>query len=94
MDVDRIPNNEDSGVIDFKEKVLEIYPEAYCLKHNRKTYYYRMDNGIFTDVVRYSYDIVIDRNGSIISTSKYTEEGAWEYAWHYVEHQMMYMLEN
>jgi hypothetical protein len=83
----------DAGTLDYKAKVLEIYPHAYCLKNNRHTFYVKNENGNFVQMVRYQFEIITDGKGNRISTSTYTEEGAWEYAWHYVEKEMLNILE-
>jgi len=94
MEINREENIGDAGKIDYKTKVLEMYPNAYCIKNNRHTFYVKNDNGNFEKMVRYQFEIVIDQRGGRIATSTYTEEGAWQYAWHYVEQRMMYLLEN
>jgi hypothetical protein len=93
MEVDMHTNDGNVGLVDYKAKVRNIYPEAECVQHGRRTYYIVSENGKHDGVIRYQYDIFCG-HGVKISTSTYTEEGAWEYAWHYVEKRMMYLLEN
>lgn len=85
-------NAKEAGTIDYKQRVRSVYPSAECIKHHRKSFYIIVENDVRSEVTRYQFDIYCDKNTKI-STSTYTEEGAWEYAWYFIEQKMLSTLE-
>ena len=94
MGYDKSNNDEQVGVIDYKQKVQEIYPDAYYYKDGRHGYFYPDKNGETIKVTHYNHSIILSKGGRCISYSRYTEEGAWEYAWHFIEDEMLRKLES
>jgi hypothetical protein len=80
-------------VMTYKEQVKKVYPDAECRQHHRRTFFLVTENGETIEMTRYQYDVICNKN-KYISASTYSEEGAWEYAWKYIEKEMLTQLES
>lgn len=87
MDNNISTNDGEAGEIDYKAKVLAVYPEATCIEHgwNRAVKPDGITSCRYFDV--WNGDVQMARN-------TYWEYGAWQNAWYYIQNEMLKKLES